>query len=163
MGAGSTVPEPSSQAQSRLDRPGAVRYPPDASQCAFELLSIVAYLTARDGPLQQAWPERSTPVSSLHKRLLRKAAERLEVVDAYMRARVAFLVSGRDRGYYAPQAELDAAGATLDAARTASAVVDALLDGRVPTPQAFDAMGVTALRVTPALQALSEVEAPHQA
>ena len=36
-----------------------------------------------------------------------KAAERLEVVDAYMRARVSFLVAGKDRGYFAPEAELD--------------------------------------------------------
>jgi hypothetical protein len=101
--------------------------------------------------LQPAWPERS--LFSLHQRLLQKAAERLEVVDAYMRARVAFLVSGRDRGYYAPQAELDLAGATLDAARTAALVVDALLEGRLPTPQELEAMGITALRVGPALEA----------
>jgi hypothetical protein len=160
MDAGSTATDQSSQAQSRQDRPGAVRYPPDASHCAGEVLSIVAYLTARDGPLQQAEPDPAGPVSSLHQRLLLKAAERLDVVDAYMRARVAFLVSGKDRGYYAPQADLDLAGATLDAARTASAVVDALLDGRLPTPQEFDALGVTALRVTPALEALSEAQTP---
>ena len=98
---------------------------------------MVAYLTERDGPLQQPWTERSAPLPSLHERLLRKAAERLEVVDAYMRARVAFLVSGKDRGYYAPQVELDLAGATLDSARTAAAVVDVLLEGRLPTPQAY--------------------------
>ena len=77
-----------------------------------------------------------------------------------MRARVAFLVSGKDRGYYAPRAELELAGATLDAARTAAAVVDALLEGRPPTSQMFDVMGVTALRVTPALVALREGDAP---
>jgi hypothetical protein len=160
MDASSTAPEASPQAQSLPDRPGVVRYPPDASQCASELLSMVAYLTARDGPLQQAPAAGAPPVAPPHERLLRKAAERLEVIDAYMRARVAFLVSGRDRGYYAPQAELDLAGATLDAARTAATVVDALLGGRLPSRHEFDAMGVTALRVTPALEALNEAEAP---
>lgn len=155
MDSGSTAPEPSPQARPVQERPGSVRYPPDARHCADELLSIVGYLTARDGPLQtQTGP--STPVSPWHERMLRKAAERLEVIDAYMRARVAFLVSGRERGYYAPEAELDLAGATLDAARAATAVVGVLLEGRLPSQHEFDVMGVTSLAVTPALEAVSE-------
>jgi hypothetical protein len=154
MDPGSTAPEPSPQARFEQERPGSVRYPPDAQHCAGELLSIVAYLTSRDGPLQTP-ADPSAPVSPWHERMLRKAAERLEVIDAYMRARVAFLVSGRERGYYAPEAELDLAGATLDAARAATAVVGALLEGRLPSRHQFDAMGVTSLAVTPALEALS--------
>jgi len=159
MDGGSTAPAPSSRARPRADGPGSARYPPDAGHCAAELLSIVAYLTSRDGPLQ-AGPGPSPEISPWHEPLLRKAAERLDVVDAYMRARVAFLVSGKERGYYAPQADLDLAGATLDAARAATAVVTGLLEGRLPTPREFDAMAVTSLGVPPALEAVRESEAP---
>ena len=124
------------------------------------MLSIVAYLTSRDGPLQ-AEPGAARLVSLRHEPLLRKAAERIEVIDSYMRARVSFLVAGRDRGYHAPEVELDLAGATLDAGRAAAPVVESLLAGRLPTRHEFDAMSGTALRIHPALDALQGAEVPH--
>jgi hypothetical protein len=144
--------------QSRPQARTAATYPPDAEHCAAELLSIVAYLTAGDGPLQAA-PGPVTPASPWHERLLRKAAERLDVIDAFMRARVAFLAAGKDRGYYAPEAEIELAGATLDATRAATVVVAALLETRLPAPHDFDAMSAAALSIIPALDALG-AEAP---
>jgi hypothetical protein len=136
------------------------RYPPDASSCASEVLAIVAYITAVDGALHSV-PGPGTELSRWHERLVGKAAERLGVIDASMRSRVAFLVAGRDRGYHAPQVELELAGATLDACRTATAVVEDLLGGRLPTTREFDAMGHTALAVYPALVAARELDAPR--
>jgi hypothetical protein len=159
MDTGSTAPAPERPARSPEDRPGAVRYPPDAAGSAGELLSIVAYLTARDGPLQ-ASPEAEFSLSPWHARLVRKAAERLEVIDAYLRARVAFLVAGSEHGYYAPQAELDLVGAALDACRATTPVVESLLEGRLPSRHEFDAMGAAALCVHPLLEALEEAESP---
>ena len=160
MDTGSTAPAPERPAGSRQDRPAAVRYPADAVSSAAELLSIVAYLTARDGPLQ-ASPGAEFTLSPWHVRLVQKAGERLEVIDGYMRARVAFLVAGRERGYYAPQVELDLAGAALDASRATTTVVEALLERRLPSRHEFDAMGAMALRVHPLLDALQESEGPH--
>jgi hypothetical protein len=136
-----------------------VRYPPDAAHCAEELLSIVAYLAAPDGPLQAA-PGVTVPLSPWHKPLLGKASERLEVIDAYMRARVSFLIGGRDRGYHTPEAELELAGATLDAGRTTAPVVDALLASRLPSQHEFDAMSAAVLRLHPALEAMHASEDP---
>ena len=147
--------------QPRPQTRASATYPPDAEHCAAELLAIVAYLMAHDGPLQ-ASPDPETPVSPLHVRLLRKAAERLDVIDAFMRARVAFLAAGKDRGYYAPEAELALAGATLDATRAATTVVAALLESRLPAPNDFDAMSTAALGILPALDALGEAtHSPH--
>lgn len=161
MDPGSTAHAPAVPSRHRQVAAASVRYPPDTSRCTAELLSIVAYLTSRDGPLQ-AVPGAAPAVSHQHEPLLRKAAERLEVIDAYMRARVSFLVTGKERGYYAPQAELDLAGATLDAGRAVTRVVEALLAAHLPSTHEFDAMGVAALRLNPALDALRESETAHR-
>jgi len=153
MDAGATEQLQRDPGQSRPQTRASATYPPDAEHCAAELLSIIAYLTAPDGPLQAA-PDPETPVSPWHERLLRKAAERLDVIDAFMRARVAFLAAGKDRGYHAPEAELELAGATLDATRAATTIVAALLDARLPSPHDFDAMSAAVLSIIPALDAL---------
>ena len=126
----------------------------DAARCAAELLTIVAYITADDGPLQ-ASPDPAGRVSPWHRRLLLKAMERLDIIDAYMRGRVAFLVAGPERGYHAPEEELELAGAALDTCRATTPVVDALLSGRLPTRPEFETMGQTALAINPALDRLS--------
>lgn len=154
MDAGATGRLQRDPGESRPQTRAVATYPPDAEHCAAELLSIVAYLTAQDGPLQGP-PGPEAPVSPWHERLLRKAAERLDVIDAFMRARVVFLAAGKDRGYYAPEAELQLAGATLDATRAATTVVAALLASRIPSPHDFDAMSAAALSIMPALDALS--------
>ncbi len=161
MDPGSTDPVPVAAGRHERVAAAAVRYPPDTASCTAELLSIVAYLTSHDGPLQAA-PGAAPAISRWHEPLLRKAAERLDVIDAYMRARVSFLVAGKERGYYAPQAELDLAGATLDAGRAATRVVGALLDARLPSRHEFDAMSVAALQLNPALDALRESQTPQR-
>jgi hypothetical protein len=129
----------------------------DSPQCAEELLAIVAYVTSADGPLQDpADPEGH--VSPWRRRLLHKASERLDVVDAYMRGRIAFLVAGRDRGYHAPENELELAGTVLDTCRATTSVVEALLAGRLPTSREFETMSSTALAINPALDAVRALD-----
>ena len=98
-------------------------------------------------------------MSPWHTRLLLKAAERLDDMDARLRGRVAFLVAGRDHGYRAPAGELELAGAALDTCRATSWVVDALLAGDLPTIDEFDIMGRAALAIYPALEALRKLNA----
>ncbi len=157
---GSTAPQYVPRPQ-RAQGDDALRRPQlDAAACASELLAIVAYVTSADGPLQD--PRRpAEAVSPWHHRLLAKAAERLDVIDASMRARVAFLAAGRDRGYYAPEAEIELAGATLDTCRATASVVEALLAGRLPAIHEFEAMSRAALTINPALDAVREAEAPR--
>lgn len=121
---------------------------PDAAQ---ELLAIVRYLTAADGPLQR--PPGAELLSPWHTRVLRKAMERLDVIDPFLRGRVAFFIAGKDRGYGPFDGELELAGAALDNCRADRQVVEALLEGRTPTPEEFDAMARTAMEIYPALAA----------
>jgi len=119
---------------------------------ATELLSMVRFLTARDGPLHQL---AETGVSSpWHERVLLKAQERIETLDHFLRGRVAFFVAGRGRGYGVFDEEVELAGAALDACRAVSAVVERLLAGELPTEWEFALMGDTALKLFPALDAL---------
>jgi hypothetical protein len=122
------------------------------SEAAAELLAIVGYITASDGPLQ-ARPELTSRISPLHERLLPKAMERLELIDAFLRGRAAFFVAGKDHRYHSPLGELELAGAALDNCRATTSVVEALLAGRLPTAWEFESMGDTALLMYPALLA----------
>ena len=153
----STAPRDRDRAWLQARSDGAATRELDSASCSIELLAIVAYLTADDGPMQ-ASPDPAGTVSPWHRRLLIKATERLDVIDALMRARVAFLVAGRERGYYAPAQELALAGATLDTCRSATTVVDALLSERLPTCNEYDVMGRSALAINPALNALREFQ-----
>ncbi len=125
----------------------------ELGDAATELLAIVGYITAIDGPLQAA-PDSTDPPSPWHERALLKASERLDVLDAYLRGRVAFFVGGRDCGYGPFDKELELAAVALDDCRAATAVVEALLAGRLPQGWDFEAMGDTALRIYPALEAI---------
>lgn len=125
---------------------------PDA---ATELLAIVRYLTASDGPLHST-PDDAGRLSPWYERVLLKAMERLEVIDAYLRGRVAFFVAGKDHGYGPFDGQLELAGAALDGCRAATAVVDALLAGRLPTTWEFESMADTALMIYPALEAIED-------
>lgn len=122
---------------------------PDAAN---ELLAMVRFLTARDGPLQQL---AETGMSSpWHERVLSKAQERLEALDAFLRGRVAFFVAGRNAGYGVMEAELDVAGAALDASRAITAVVDKLLEEELPTGREFDRMSEATTKIFAALERL---------
>ena len=159
-GGSSTAPRDGGQTRPRPQDSWAER-DLDSARCAGEVLAIVAYVTADDGPLQ-ALPDPSGAVTPWHRRLLLKAMERLDIIDAFMRARVAFLVAGRERGYHVPERELELAGVALDACRAATSVVDGLLAGRLPTGPEFEAMSRTALAVNPALEAMREVREPSR-
>lgn len=121
----------------------------ELAEAAAELVAIVGYVTADDGPLQPT-PE-GAGLSPWHEPLLAKARERLEIIDAYLRGRVAFLVAGKDRGYPTRGNELPLAREALDTCRAATVVVEALLDGRLPRVWQFDLMGETVLRLSAAL------------
>jgi hypothetical protein len=116
-----------------------------------ELLTIVAYVTADDGPLRTP-PDPTGRRQPLHQLLLRKAIERLDVLDTSLRSRVVFLVAGRNHGYYVSESEVDLAGAALDTCRAATTVVGALLEGVLPSEREFDAMGSTVLKLYQALE-----------
>lgn len=114
---------------------------------ATELLAIVGYLTAADGPLAA-----SDRLLGWHERLLRKAMERLEVMNGYLRGRVAFFVAGKDRGYDFYGSDLEVAAAALDACRATTLVVETLLSGRLPSECEAAWMGDAALKIYAALE-----------
>lgn len=119
---------------------------PDAAN---ELLAMVRFLTEPDGPVRQL---AATGLSSpWHERVLVKAQERLETLDPFLRGRVAFFIAGRTQGYGAFEAELDVAGAALDASRAITTVVTALLAETLPTEKQFDQMGELTLKIYAAL------------
>jgi hypothetical protein len=120
---------------------------------AIELLAIVGYITAADGPLQST-ADLTNRQSPWHEPVLKKAIERLEVLDADLRGRVAFLAVAKDHGYGSFERELELAEMALDNCRTSTSVVESLLVGSLPPASAFEAMGDTALRIYPALAAL---------
>jgi hypothetical protein len=157
MDGGSTAPRDGGRPEARPQAVRAAGQRLDSAGCAAEILAIVAYVTADDGPLQAA-PGPAAATTPWHRRLLLKAAERLDVIDAFMRARVAFLVAGRERGYYAPEQEIELAGATLDTCRAAASVVEALLDARLPSEREFDAMCRAALTINPALDGVRALQ-----
>jgi hypothetical protein len=122
---------------------------PDA---ATELLAMVRFLTAPDGPVQQL---AETGLSSpWHERVLVKAQERVEAIDHFLRGRVAFFVAGRTQGYGSFDNELALAGATLDTCRAVAMVVERLLAEDLPTERQLDLMGDSVLKIYPALEAL---------
>jgi hypothetical protein len=144
---------PSSPAQSDLEREaGLAPLRLDLPDAAIELLAIVRYITAIDGPLQSA-PDTGR-LSPWHERVLLKAIERLDVIDSYLRGRVAFFAAGKDHGYGSFDCDLALAGAALDNCRADTSVVGALLARRLPTAWEFERMGDTALRIYPTLQAI---------
>jgi hypothetical protein len=119
-------------------------------QVVSELLAIVQYVTGADGPLQ-LMPRYAGRPSPWHKRMLLKAQERLEVIDAFLRGRVAFCVAARDHGYGLLDADLELAGAALASCRATMLVVEALLAGRLPVQAEFEAMSDAVLRIDPAI------------
>lgn len=157
MNTRSQAPTPDGPAEPRHEGEAAPRPPrlelPDA---AHELLAIVGFVTSDDGPLKAAL--HGDPLSPWHKQVLEKALERLEVIDHYLRGRVAFFMAGKDHGYGPFGGELELAGAALDTCRAAARMVDALLAGRQLADAELEAMGVTTGRLHPALAALENSE-----
>ncbi len=157
MNTGSQEPVPGAPAE-----PGhedeARPHPPrlELPDAAHELLAIVGFVTSDDGPLKAA--PGGGPLSPWHEQALEKALERLEVIDHYLRGRVAFFIAGKDHGYGPFGGELELAGAALDTCRAAARVVDALLAGRLPADPELEAMSVTMGRLHPALEALETSE-----
>lgn len=116
----------------------------------------MGFITSEDGPLRTTPdPDRLSP---WHEQALQKALERLEVIDHFLRGRVAFFIAGKDHGYGPFGGELELAGAALDTCRAAARVVDALLAGRLPADPELETMGVTTGRLHPALEALEDDE-----
>ena len=158
---GSTAPQQYPPEPSRAEGDAAIALRRlDLTRGATELLAIVAYINADDGPLQTP-PDSTASLSPWHQRLLLKAGERLEVIDTFLRSRVAFFVAGKNRGYYAPERELELAGAALDTlSRDGVGRRHALLAGRAPSEREFESMSATALKVYPALEASAESPPP---
>ena len=152
MNPGSQAPQPADAAHRGPEReaePSGSRL--ELPEAAAELLGIVRYVTSDDGPLRAPDP---TDVSPWHERDLLRALERLEVVDHYLRGRVAFFVAGKDHGYGPFEEELELARAALHTCRATARVVDALLAGRLPTEPQLAAMGAASEKLHPAITAL---------
>ena len=122
---------------------------PDAAN---ELLSMATFLTGPDGPIRQL-ADTGLP-SPWHERVLHKAAERVVVLDHFLRGRVAFFVAGRGQGYGVFDEELEVAGAALDTCRAVTAVVEDLCDGELPSVPKIRRLGDSAARVCAALETL---------
>ncbi|HZL63958.1 MAG TPA: hypothetical protein VFD50_03295 [Thermoleophilia bacterium] len=120
---------------------------------ASELRAIVGYIAAADGPLRLPL-DPAGHVSRWHERLLLKAMERLEVIDAYLRGRVAFLAAGKEHGYAFFDTDLELARAELANCRATTRVVEGLLAGRLPTDQEFDSMDDTVAGIYRVLEQL---------
>lgn len=116
----------------------------------------MGFVTSDDGPLKAA-PDHGL-LSPWHEQALKKALERLEVIDHYLRGRVAFFIAGKDHGYGPFGGQPELAGVALDTCRAAVRVVDALLAGRLPSDPELETMGVTTGRLLPALEALEDDE-----
>ena len=157
MNTGSQDPARGAPAEPRHeDEAGPRRLRLELPDAARELLSIVGFVAADDGPLR-ATPDPGT-LSPWHQEALKTALERLEVIDHYLRGRVAFFVAGKDHGYAPFEGELELARRALDTCRVVARVVDALLAGRWPTDRDLDTMPEAADRLQPALDALEEDE-----
>jgi hypothetical protein len=155
---GSPAPTSSSPGQSRPERETTgVQRQLELPDAASELLAIFSYLIADDGPLQSASRPAFDP-SPWHQPVLLKALERLQVIDAFLRGRVAFFVAGKDHGYYTSEREVELAGAALDSCRAMTSVVEALLEARLPTEWQLESMGDAAFKIHPALKAIEPVE-----
>jgi hypothetical protein len=124
----------------------------DLPAVATELLAIAGYVAADDGPLQPT--PAAGRLSPWHEPVLSKALERLQVIDAYLRGRVAFFVAGKDHGYGSFDGELALAAVALDTCRTGMAIVEDLLAGRRPSVREFDLMGDSALSIYAALETI---------
>ena len=157
MNVGSQEPAPGDSASPRPVGEADAHQPrlelPDAAR---ELLSIVGFVAADDGPLR-ARPHPGTH-SPWQEQALQSALERLEVIDHYLRGRVAFFVAGKDHGYGPFERELALAKCALDTCRAVARVVDALLAGRPPTDRELDSMRETSVRLQPVLEALEDSE-----
>ena len=139
-----------SAGETRLEREKALSWPGlDLRDVSIEILEIVGYLIAPDGPLAGA-----SGLSSWHGRLLQKAMERLELIDGYLRGRVAFLVAGKGHGYDFFDTDLRIAAAALDSCRATTLVVETVLAGTLPSEQAVGAMGDAAIRIYTVLEAI---------
>lgn len=121
-------------------------------QAADELLAMVTYLTAADGPLEAL--ASTSRVGDLHSRVLVRMRERVDVIANFLRARVSFFVTARREDPDSFGAELGLAGANLVASGALALVIDRLVSDALPSEREFDRLGDAALGIYAALEAL---------
>ena len=121
-------------------------------QAAHELLAMVTYLTAGDGPLEAV--AATGRLGDLHPRVLARMRERVDVIANFLRARISFFVTARREDVDAFDAELELAGANLVASRSLAVVIDRLISGALPDEAEFDRLGDAALGIYSAVEAL---------
>lgn len=121
-------------------------------QAADELLAMVTYLTAGDGPLDAV--ASTGRLGDVHPRVLVRMRERVDVIANFLRARISFFVTARREGDDVYGAELELAGANLVASRALVLVVDRLVSGALPSEAEFDRLGDAALGIYSAMEAL---------
>ena len=121
-------------------------------QAADELLAMVTYLTAGDGPLQAV--ASTGRLGDVHPRVLVRMRERVEVIADFLRARISFFITWRRQDTESFGAELELAGANLVASRALARVIDRLASGGLPSEAEFDQLGDAALKIYSAVEAL---------
>jgi len=119
-------------------------------QAADELLAMVTYLTAADGPLEVV--ASTGRLGDLHPRVLARMQERADVIANFLRARISFFITARleDDSF---GAELELAGANLVASRALVLVIERLVAGVLPSETEFDQLGDAALKIYSAVEA----------
>jgi hypothetical protein len=121
-------------------------------ESANELLAMLTFLTAADGPLQQL--AESGRLDARNDEVLVRMRPRIDVIGDFLRARIAALVDGQPQGAGTFAAEIALAGANLDTSRALATVVERVLTREAPTDEEFDLLADEALGIYAALEAL---------
>ena len=141
-------PRPSAPAEDPERRLARLGLPESAN----ELLAMLGFLTAADGPLQQL--AESGGLDARNDEVLVRMRPRIDVIGDFLRARIAALVDGQPQGSGTFAVEIALAGANLDTSRALAAVVERVLTRDAPTDEEFDLLADEALGIYAALEAL---------
>lgn len=139
-------PQPSASTQDPDRRLARLGLPESAG----ELLAMLGFLTAANGPLQQL-AETGRLGARNHDALVRMRP-RIAIIGDFVRARIAAFADGPQQGAGAFDVELALAGANLDTSRALAVVVEKVLAGETPTDHEFDLLADKTLGIYAALE-----------
>lgn len=137
--------EPAQDAERRLARLGL-------PESAHELLTMLGFLTAADGPIRQL--AETGRLDARNDEALVRMRPRIDVIADFLRARIAALADGQPQRAGAFAVEIALAGANLDTSRALAVVVERVLTRDAPTDEEFDLLAAEALGIYAALEAL---------
>jgi hypothetical protein len=144
-GGGSRAPQARQDPDRRLARLGL-------PESANELLAMLAFLTASDGPLRQL--AATGRLDRRNHRSLVGMRRRIGIIGEFLRAREGFFIAAPAYGEGPFEAELALAQANLGTCRALNTVVERLLTRTVPLEAEFERMAGEALGIYSALEAI---------